>query len=45
MMENNKVDNDFKIMRLALLKSGKIAKSLREAYPVADGIISLWNRE
>ena len=32
-------------MLVALLKSGKTAKSLREEYNVADGIIRRWKRE
>ena len=32
-------------MRVALLKSGKTAKSLSEEYNVADGIIRRWRRE
>jgi transposase len=44
-MEKKKYDNDFKIMLVALLKSGKTAKSLSEEYNVADGIIRRWKRE
>ena len=44
-MVKKKYDNDFKIMLVELLKSGKTAKSLSEEYNVADGIIRRWKRE
>jgi transposase len=44
-MEKKKYDNDFKLMLVELLKSGKTAKSLSEEYNVADGIIRRWRRE
>jgi transposase len=37
--------NDFKRMQLALVNSGKLAKSIRDASHVADGIIRPWKRE
>ena len=44
-MEKKKYDNDFKLMLVELLKSGKTAKSLSEEYNVSDGIIRRWSRE
>jgi transposase len=43
-MEKKKYDNDFKLMLVELLKSGKTEKSLSEEYNVADGIIRRWKR-
>ena len=40
-----KYENDFKVMLVELLKSGRKAKSLSEEYGVADGIIRRWKRE
>ncbi|WP_159291527.1 transposase, partial [Tenacibaculum maritimum] len=40
-----KYDNDFKVMLVELLKSGRKAKSLSEEYGVNDGIIRRWKRE
>ena len=44
-MEKKKYDNDFKLMLVELLKSGKTVKSLSEEYNAADGIIRRWKRE
>jgi len=40
-----KYDNDFKVMIVELLKSGRKAKTLSEEYGVNDGIIRRWRRE
>ena len=40
-----KYDNDFKVMLVELLKSGRKAKSLSEEYGVNDGLIRRWKRE
>ncbi|CAA0230038.1 transposase DNA binding site ISRme3 [Tenacibaculum maritimum] len=40
-----KYDNDFKVMLVELLKSGRKAKSLSEKYGVNDGIIRRWKHE
>ncbi|MCD9636586.1 transposase, partial [Tenacibaculum maritimum] len=40
-----KYDNDFKVMLVELLKSGRKAKSLSEEYGVNDGVIRRWKRE
>jgi transposase len=40
-----KYNNDFKVMLVELLKSGRRAKSLSEEYGINDGIIRRWRRE
>jgi transposase len=40
-----KYKNDFKVMLVELLKSGRKAKSLSEEYGINDGIIRRWRRE
>ncbi|CAA0147306.1 transposase DNA binding site ISRme3 [Tenacibaculum maritimum] len=40
-----KYDNDFKVMLVELLKSGRKAKSLSEEYGVNEGVIRRWKRE
>ncbi|CAA0252287.1 transposase DNA binding site ISRme3 [Tenacibaculum maritimum] len=40
-----KYDNDFKVMLVEFLKSGRKAKSLSEEYGVNDGVIRRWKRE
>ncbi|WP_159289441.1 transposase, partial [Tenacibaculum maritimum] len=40
-----KYDNDFKVMLVELLKSGRKAKSLSKEYGVNDGVIRRWKRE
>ncbi|CAA0160934.1 transposase DNA binding site ISRme3 [Tenacibaculum maritimum] len=42
---SKKYDNDFKVMLVELLKSGRKAKSLSEEYGVNHGIIRRWKRE
>ena len=40
-----KYDNDFKVILIELLRSGKTAKELSEEYSINSGIIRRWNRE
>ena len=40
-----KYENDFKVMIVELLKSGRTAKELSSEYSIASGIIRRWNRE
>ena len=41
----NKYENDFKVMIVELLKSGRTAKELSDEYGINDGIIRRWRRE
>ena len=41
----NKYKNDFKVMIVELLKSGRTAKELSDEYNINDGIIRRWKRE
>ena len=41
----NKYENDFKVMIVELLKSGRTAKELSDEYNINDGIIRRWKRE
>ena len=43
MAKKNK--NDFKLMIVELLKSGKKAKELNEEYSLSDGLARRWRRE
>ena len=38
-------ENDFKVMIVELLKSGRKARELSEEYGVNDGVIRRWRRE
>ena len=40
-----KYDNDFKVILIELLRSGKTAKELGEEYSINSGVIRRWNRE
>jgi transposase len=40
-----KYENDFKVMIVELLKSGRTAKELSDEYSINSGIIRRWNRE
>ena len=40
-----KYDNDFKVILIELLRSGKTAKELSEEYSINSGVIRRWNRE
>ncbi|MFK5893639.1 MAG: IS3 family transposase [Pseudomonadota bacterium] len=40
-----KYDNDFKVMLVELLRSGRTAKQLSEEYNVHDAVIRRWKRE
>lgn len=40
-----KYENDFKVMIVELLKSGRTAKELSDEYAINDGIIRRWKRE
>lgn len=40
-----KYENDFKVMIVELLKSGRTAKEISAEYTINDGIIRLWKRE
>ncbi len=44
-MEKRKYDNDFKVMIVELLKSGRTAKELSVEYAINSGIIRRWKRE
>ena len=40
-----KYENDFKVMIVELLKSGRRAKEISDEYNINDGIIRRWKRE
>jgi len=40
-----KYENDFKVMLIELLKSGRTAKELSSEYSISSGIIRRWKRE
>ena len=40
-----KYENDFKVMLVELIKSGRSVKELSEEYEVSSGVIRRWNRE
>ena len=40
-----KYENDFKVMIVELLKSGRTAKEISDEYTINDGIIRRWKRE
>ncbi len=44
-MVKKKYDNDFKVMMVELLESGRTAKELSEEYSINSGIIRRWKRE
>jgi len=44
-MVKKKYDNNFKVMLVDLLKSGRSAKELSSEYDINDGIIRRWKRE
>ena len=44
-MEKKKYDNDFKVMIVELLKSGRSAKELSDEYIINSGVIRRWRRE
>ena len=44
-MVKKKYDNDFKIMIVELLKSGRSANELSDEYSINSGIIRRWKRE
>ena len=44
-MEKKKYDNDFKVMLVELLESGRTAKELSDEYDINSGIIRRWRRE
>jgi transposase len=44
-MEKKKYENDFKVMLVELLESGRRAKELSEEYNINSGIIRRWKRE
>ena len=44
-MEKRKYENDFKIMIVELLESGRTAKELSAEYSINSGIIRRWKRE
>ena len=44
-MVKKKYDNDFKVMIVELLKSGRTAKELSDEYDINSGIIRRWRRE
>jgi len=41
----NKYDNDFKVLIVELIKSGRTAKELSEEYGLNDSMIRRWRRE
>lgn len=41
----NKYDNDFKVLIVELIKSGRTAKELSEEYGLNDNMIRRWRRE
>ena len=44
-MEKKRYENDFKVMLVELLESGRTAKELSEEYNINSGIIRRWKRE
>ncbi len=44
-MEKKHYENDFKVMLVELLESGRTAKELSEEYNINSGIIRRWKRE
>ena len=44
-MEKKQYENDFKVMIVELLKSGRSAKELSEEYNINSGVIRRWRRE
>jgi len=44
-MEKKQYENDFKVMLVELLESGRTAKELSEEYSINSGIIRRWKRE
>lgn len=44
-MEKRQYENDFKVMLVELLESGRTAKELSEEYNINSGIIRRWRRE
>jgi transposase len=44
-MEKRNYENDFKVMIVELLESGRTAKELSEEYNINSGIIRRWKRE
>jgi transposase len=40
-----KYENDFKVLIVELLKSGRKAKELSDEYGLSDGIVRRWRRE
>jgi transposase len=44
-MEKKQYENDFKVMLVELLESGRTAKELSEEYGINSGIIRRWKRE
>ena len=40
-----KYENDFKVMIVELLKSGRTAKEISDEYSINDGLIRRWKRE
>ncbi len=40
-----KYENDFKVMIVELLKTGRTAKEISDEYAINDGIIRRWKRE
>jgi transposase len=43
-MEKKKYENDFKVMLVELLESGRTAKELSDEYGINSGIIRRWKR-
>jgi len=44
-MEKKQYENDFKVMVVELLESGRTARELSEEYGINSGIIRRWKRE
>jgi transposase len=44
-MGNKKYDNDFKVMLVELLKTGRTATELSSEYNINSGVIRRWRRE
>ncbi len=44
-MEREKYENDFKVMVVELLKSGRTTKELSDEYNINSEIIRRWRRE
>ena len=44
-MGNNKYKNEFKVMLVELLESGRTAEELSDEYEINSGIIRRWRRE